>query len=438
MPPTETTTGRFPPPAALLLDALHADRQRFGRARAQKLSAQEWDQLVDLAVWQRVAGLLAARLEERGLDAAATPGARQVLRAAARRTLIANLRLQADLRRVVDALHARGIGVIVLKGPHLAELVYRSVTTRSIGDLDLMVRWSSLAEAAAVLEGLGYQPHAPYRLDIASTPYYSLHLPRFRRPDATPVEMHWNIVDAGSPVDPDELWARAVPARLAERDVHVLCTEDLFVHVCGHASHLHGFEFGLRPLYDIAAMTERAGATLDWDLVVTRSRAWGWSRGNSLVLRLARDLAGAVVPEDAIARLGADAPGEVRATALAHMTASAAERRALKDMTTNLASLTAQPPLDRFRTLWRRVFLPRQAMAQSYPVAPGSRWIPLYYPLRAFQVFRRHWQPVVRLLGHDDELQARARRKLIVDEWLSGPHAGRADDAESAARPSQT
>jgi hypothetical protein len=52
---------------------------------------------------------------------------------------------------------AAGIDVIVLKGAFLAELVYRNIGLRAIGDIDLLVKKEDLGKVKRVLIQLGYQ-----------------------------------------------------------------------------------------------------------------------------------------------------------------------------------------------------------------------------------------------------------------------------------------
>lgn len=63
-----------------------------------------------------------------------------------------------DVRRGLDALAARGIDALLLKGAGLAHLLYPSPERRPLGDIDLLLPDRAMADrATAVLEGLGYQ-----------------------------------------------------------------------------------------------------------------------------------------------------------------------------------------------------------------------------------------------------------------------------------------
>ena len=75
-----------------------------------------------------------------------------------------NLRLYDNLCKVLKILRRDGIPVIVLKGAHLAELVYGNRALRFMGDLDLLVQKDDVMRVDALLIEMGCTPTVHNRI----------------------------------------------------------------------------------------------------------------------------------------------------------------------------------------------------------------------------------------------------------------------------------
>jgi hypothetical protein len=88
-------------------------------------------------------------------------------------------------------LERAGIRAVLLKGPHLAERLYRDVGMRSSNDIDLLVDPRDFHPAVGVLERLGYgrEPAAAW---IGDLPLFEASL---RAGDGwrPPVDLHWRL-----------------------------------------------------------------------------------------------------------------------------------------------------------------------------------------------------------------------------------------------------
>ena len=251
---------RVTPLERLLFDCLRARDHTATLEQLKTLSDQEWTSLIDLADEQMVGPTLRHHLLSPVFTPALPDQIRQLAGTSLRRTAIANMRIHSDFRRVVLALHERGIPVIALKGLHLLSLVYGDLALRATGDVDLLVPAKDLISAGAVVEELGYAPLTAYHARSRALPYSWHHLPRFLKGGAPPVEIHWHIVspDSTLSVDVRDLWDRAVPARIAGVEVLVFSPEDLLLHLCVHATYQHLCEFSARPSCDLAETIRRS------------------------------------------------------------------------------------------------------------------------------------------------------------------------------------
>ena len=405
----------------LLLDCLHQDPSRADRARLASLADDDWRQLFALAAGQKVGALLAFRLRTRGLDDAMPASIRASLREANQRAAVRSLRVQGCLFSALTALRTNGVDVIVLKGSHLASVVYPDPALRHMVDIDLLVRARDLGRAARALGSAGYEPSVALAdgTDLSSTlSSYPYHLPPFVRRGAPNIELHWRLSPPGERLLPDTLWERAVRTRVAGVDALGLSAEDLLLHLCAHASYKHGFELGLRPSCDIAEAVRHWGGALDWPALSERARRCGWQRGAYLSLRLARDMLGAAVPDCALA--------ELRPRGLTEALVGAARFVTLQDDRTNRSIPPSLATMSEARTwrgraaeVMRRVFAPRLLVAEHYRLPPRSLRVLFYYPVRMRDLLRRHSRVAARLWRGDAELTHIAGRKATIQRWLA-------------------
>lgn len=403
----------------LLLESLRRDTPLADAGRFSALSPQEWRDFLSLAAEQRVRPLLWRRIREQEVEGLLPPGVADALRGAYRSNTLRNLRLYAELRRLLSVLEGEGILLIPLKGIFLAESVYGDMGLREMSDVDLLARPADIARIVEILEGMGYVSLLPVPADISLQAQH--HIPRMVREGWGAFEIHGRLTRPDEPfnIDPQELWRRAVPARVAGCSVLALAPEDLLLHLCLHTSHHHLFAFGLRPSCDIARVIDYSGPDLDWDHVVERAMRWGWQRGVYLALLLAKELVGAVVPETVLALLRpSDMSDDLRAEVLAQIFG---DKRLSASLPPALAEFLESGGLfARARIFWRRLFLPRKMIASLYGVPSDSIRILVCYPRRLVDVLFRHVRTLRRYRHNDASLKSQAERTRCISCWLAG------------------
>ncbi len=183
-----------------------------------------------------------------------------------------------QLSQIFASFHREGVPVIPLRGPRLAELLYRDPGLRPFTDLDLLVREGDRSQTLSLLSGLGYR-HMEAGLPLSHELNWR-HAASFTAedPDTLPIDLHWGVVDypgtaPAAPIDHQELWDRAVQTQGPEGVRWGLCPEDLLIYLALHwAVHhaLSGFIWQL----DLALLISRQGDALDWDAVSERATRW--------------------------------------------------------------------------------------------------------------------------------------------------------------------
>lgn len=286
------------PEAQLLLAAAAGGGGAAGggdqRLRALVAGPVDWELLGRLATRERaLPGLRDRLVAAAGVLPAEAAGLQRLAMVAEFRMRHLEQRLLASL----DALAARGIDVILLKGAALAATVYGSFVTRSMSDLDLLVRSHEAEAARAALLEAGWTT-SEFE-DMGRFYEGHQHLPALTDGQGTGLllEVHTGLFFRGHPfrLAPDDLWRRARTVEFRGRLATVPAANDQLLHLCLHFAWSHLMESGAwRTFRDLDAL-QRAHE-IDWDAFVRLARE---SRGGSCcywTLRLARHLAGVPVP----------------------------------------------------------------------------------------------------------------------------------------------
>jgi hypothetical protein len=396
----------------------------------------DWSEVVARAVDFGLAPLLYKRLKEGGARAHVPADSWKLLRLHYFANAERITRLFRDIQPVLRCLRTEGIPVIVLKGAYLAEVVYAAAALRQMNDVDVMVPRAELPRAQAALLTSGCTQIEPVDIEAYRDDYC---LPEFYLHDL-PIELHWTIALPTGPVriDVDGLWSRAHPATIAGVEVLALSPEDLLLHLCLHTRYLHQ-HFAPKPLCDIAEAVHLFRDDLDWAQVVARAHEWGAARHVGLALHLARVMLSVEVPDAVLEQL---VPGGIDPRILETAKEFTLAQKECHQIVPLFDQLGAESLGDKARLVWKRVFLSRTEMTETYPASRNSRHLYRYYALRLRDVIRTYWSHAFRRGRLTAQSHGRDRNAALVN-WLSakglGPHnASRSLQAARSEQNSET
>jgi len=408
------------PAACNLLDLLRPEGASPSAVLAPAQPPSAWEEIVSLALNHGVAPLLHRSLHASGGLAALPKHLRTRLDEDRRATAFANLRKFAAFREIARELRKRGVRFMALKGLHLAELVYRDISLRPMGDVDILVPRAELKNAVAALQSMEYGPQK----DMSSAANAMLELGHAvgleHRRLGILIELHWSLGEPGYGYDApmEEIWRSTAMGKLADADVRLMSPEFVLLHVCAHLACNHTFLLGLRGLCDIAEIV-RACPALDWAVVVDQGRQNGWARGIAAALRLARDQLGAAVPDEVLAALGAYtlAP-EMLSEAIEHMLSSHEIPDDLSTAPNFLALVERRGMGKKLALFWSRVFMPRAELALKYGVPERSQRLPLYYIVRLRDLILQYAARAWTIQVSDPQFRDAVSRHARLTTWL--------------------
>ena len=226
-----------------LLDCLRAG------AFLGQYTFEDWADVLKLAEEERVLPFVAAQLSKRREVVPAALAAQ--VDAIACEEAKAAFFWCAELRGVLRAFGERGIPVVLLKGPSLAERLYGGVALRPSRDLDLLVATQDWARAEEALAAVGFAPTRE-RDDY--------HRPWMRH--TTKLELHFDVENPlAFNFYVKAALGRAIPAEFMGERCRLLAPEDELLYLCLHAARHRYERMGL--VLDLRFAFERL-LTDDW------------------------------------------------------------------------------------------------------------------------------------------------------------------------------
>lgn len=404
-----------------LLHCLRASPDKTGDGKAAPLSEADWEDLLQQSDRHKITPLFYHRLRTSHPDIPIPANITDKLRQAYLENAARNLRLYHNLCAVLQLLRRDHIPVIVLKGAHLAELVYSNQALRFMGDLDLLVKKADLMRVDALLLEMGCTPTVIHRIVGKDNNEFVYVMPK----RDVSLEIHWSLLPSMIPftIDTDGQWERSRPVLIAGVDAAVLCPEDLLLHLCLHAGCTHGFEPGLKLFCDISEILQHNGGVMDWGLVLRRTREWGIGKCVYLTLKLTRELLGLALPEGLLEALKPSEFDE-RFAALARDQIFSRRPRTGPplSMWPAVARFWGSVRLrDKVTLFLKGFFLPREAMARLYPAPADSLRIYYYYVVRLRDLLRVYGPDIWGWLRRDKEMRALAKEGkdlTTLKDWL--------------------
>jgi hypothetical protein len=237
----------------------------------------DWQAFTEAAIQQRVAGFVLSAIAHQRIPIPPQTAA-QLQRATIQCRANAMLLDQA-LSRVADAMQAKNVRPLVLKGPSLARTLYPSASLRPYDDIDLLVRTEDEVAAVETFGELGFSeeldPPEEKPLRSAGTiPGFAPLHHQFRDSSGrVTIELHTDPMQLGlRPLCEEERWQRseqlpATPACL------MLAPSDQLVQLSVHA-HKHGFE-RLVWLKDLDLLLRYRADDFDWQACTRTARREG-------------------------------------------------------------------------------------------------------------------------------------------------------------------
>ena len=267
----------------------------------------EWDQLLRIARQHRLEPMLHWRARADRTIAGAPQRFRDAIAATFRLQALRSLQLQLHVAAVHQAMRARDIPAIFLKGAFLAFHVYPHPALRPLRDLDVLVPRDQALLAFESLLRAGFKRHSEIQGSAQAWLECRKHLPPLVTADGyVSVEIHAELTEVPPGTGGlfrsanEQLWERSIEQGVLGEQIRYLSPTDQLLHIIVHAVYDHRLDNGPLVLHDIAGLLGHT--ELNWPLFWAMAEDGGWARGCWLLLSVLSQLDPSLVfPEPLVA-----------------------------------------------------------------------------------------------------------------------------------------
>mgnify|MGYP003575257843 CR=1 FL=1 len=291
---------------------LHCVRNYPNLVESQRLnglngSEIDWDYLIQAALAHKVMPLVYHSLQ-RFWSKVSPPlvlhRLQELFQANARR----NLFLSSELARLLKILDGHGINAIAVKGPMLSVYAYGSISQRQYIDLDILVRKRDILKAKDLLLANGFRLWRQMTAEEQQSHLASKHaFVLIPASEMYSVDLHWAMTRRhhSYSLDDEELWNQAESISFAGRNTLTFKPEQMILILATHGSKHSWRQLGW--ICDVAQLI-RSRPELDWQRVIREAENARCLRELFLALHLAKNLAGATLP-DSLWKMAGKYPG---------------------------------------------------------------------------------------------------------------------------------
>lgn len=211
-----------------------------------------------------------------------------------------------QINRVLGGIEAKGIKILLLKGPSIDAIIYKEDFLRPRLDLDLVVRSEGFSVLEEILISLGYsfnQVEKNYLLPE----YLNSRLYFKKNNKGIPLHVHRHIINnlylmvlGKMPVDMERVWQETAQYK-EYNSVFCLKPELQLLYMCEHALK-HEYE-RLIFLYEIERLVNSLRDSINWDKLVLLAQELELSFALYYGLYFIKDILSADVPEGVLTSL---------------------------------------------------------------------------------------------------------------------------------------
>jgi putative nucleotidyltransferase-like protein len=357
------------------------DERRKGVIRHLLNERIDWDYLIEAAHCHGLIPLLHRHLTPFQSDIPTKEF--ESIRQAALANSQSVLYLVNQLQNLVNRFAEERLPVLAFKGPVLAQMAYREMSSRQAGDLDILIERKDFDRAKSVLESLGHRmtPQLTRKQEAAHLGFHC-EVQFLRDNGFTVVDLHWSLSPKAFPsrLNTAEVINRAQRVSLGALTLNTFSTEDLILF-----QSLHGTKHYWPRLEWISSLSELISLNpkVEWTMLIERARNARLVRSLAMGLRLARMVGEVQIPEAVFSQV--DPKGRMKKVAEEAMAA-------LFTPQTNYRSLRAVRKrfriMDRKRdfaaSLLRVVFVPTLSDWEAFSLPQSLHFF--YYVCRPFRL----------------------------------------------------
>ena len=180
-----------------------------------------------------------------------------------------------DIKSVLLEFNKENIDVIPLKGVYLADKYYKNPVTRTMCDIDLLVKKEDVRKSLEILNKIGFKSSKEYDYDFWLN--NQKHIPAYYSKNNISIELHATLLPEGRyslknvNIDLDNIWSSCAETCLCKQKSFRMSTENLILHLCIHIAE-DKFKQKILQLLDIYQIIQNEN--INWQRLVSKSKEW--------------------------------------------------------------------------------------------------------------------------------------------------------------------
>lgn len=285
------------------------DSEKHNAAKAIALQKNEWTELVTAITNRGLAGYLYLLLRR--------PGAPKVpeevidaLKNSARRIVAHNVFYETHCATILKDLSAAGIESILLKGFSYMRDIYGDTSSRSMSDIDLLVRPADRIRAHEYLINSGFSLYVIPSFRGSREDFLRLtdilgeaHYMKKTGALTVGVDLHFKMraeFPMNNYLDLDKFpwWENTTTVAIGDAQARRLAPEMQFIHLALHFA-IHHHYWGLRWFVELFLFLKTFGQKLDWEFIYQTASSNDCRKLLGVCLRLINDYLGDACPASA-------------------------------------------------------------------------------------------------------------------------------------------
>ena len=196
-----------------------------------------------------------------------------------------SLKIQHQLKEIINALNNKKIDVIILKGAHLSNTYYQHPGLRPMSDIDILVRERDIQSSYQCLVELGYTSSKEFKAEVIDL--YRKHIPPLNSNNKYSVEVHKELIQPRKEylgnIEINDIWNNTSHAIFLNHKTISIRAEHLIIYLA-YAIAEDDFKYKILHLYDIYLIINKEN--IDWHYMVNQASAWGTAKPLLCVLLL--------------------------------------------------------------------------------------------------------------------------------------------------------
>ncbi|MDD3775752.1 MAG: nucleotidyltransferase family protein [Sulfurovaceae bacterium] len=369
-----------------------------------EINENKWLELIELAGKQHVIPYLYYHLKEIGALEFVSAESKDVLLQSFKQSTFRNMAIIAEFRRIADLLNKKNIPVVGLKGLQLVQDgLYPHIGLRFMRDIDLLVPLKQLRNAYDISLSLGYMPEENIH-DTDLHIKYHHHIPQqFNYEKNIMLELHGYLENVMR-IDPAFWWGNT---KTSNRNIF-LDDEKLLLHLCLHISYSDLFKTDLRHYLDIYMILKNKA--INWKQFMSMAQEMGLAKGVLIVLDIVSMLFELKLSKEVDNFIVRDENHEESIKYAIEFMWQYRKSSKYYEQYRSKMFLTDEPLLKRF---FKRVFIPKEELCCQYSLSVSSRMLYLYYFVRVYDLFKRHFISTIKSKTDQKQIDVIAKTKIL-------------------------